>query len=161
MKSLKGLSPLIASVLLVAFTMAVAAIIVTWITGFTQQQTTVVGQRGENQIKCGYSVLTMDKDEVNVVGNRLNVTVTYTGGTETLNVTGFSLRDANGVTYTNTTILTTLDVNVTRNWVPGSQNKFINYILTDTVPAGVAWSELRVTGLCQGQYAVTGVTRPS
>ncbi|MBI2085192.1 MAG: hypothetical protein HYT71_01625 [Candidatus Aenigmarchaeota archaeon] len=40
MKHLKGLSPLIASVLLVAFTMAVGAIIINWITGFTQQQTT-------------------------------------------------------------------------------------------------------------------------
>ncbi len=157
----KGLSPLIASVLLVAFTMAVGAIIINWITGFTQQQTTVVGQRGENQIKCGYSVLTVDNSEVNVVGNVINVTVTYAGGTETLNITGFSVRDANGVTYTNTTILTNLAANETRNWAVGTQNKFVNYILTGTVPAGAAWSELRVTGLCQSQYAVTGVTRPS
>ncbi|MBI2085190.1 MAG: hypothetical protein HYT71_01615 [Candidatus Aenigmarchaeota archaeon] len=145
----KGLSPLIASVLLVAFTMAVGAIIINWITGFTQQQTT------------GYSVLTIDNSEVNVVGSVINVTVTYAGGTEILNITGFSVRDANGVTYTNATILTNLAANETRNWAVGTQNKFVNYILTGTVPAGVAWSELRVTGLCQSQYAVTGVTRPS
>ncbi len=155
----KGLSPLIASVLLVAFTMAVAAIIVVWITGFTQQQTTVVGQRGENQIKCSSSILTVDKDEVNVLGSALNVTVTYSGGSETLNITGFSVRDANGVTYVNITTPNT-DA-IPRNWTPGSQNKFVNYILSGALPSGLAWSELRVTGLCQNQFSIVGTTRPS
>ncbi len=159
MSNKKGLSPLIASVLLVAFTMAVAAIVVVWITGFTQQQTNVVGQRGENQVKCGYSILSMDRNEINVLGNALNVTVTYSSGTETINITGFSVRDANGVTYVNTTAPST-DA-VPRNWAVGKSDKFVNYVLSGSVPAGVAWSEVRVTALCQNQFAVTGSIRPS
>ncbi|MFH1105985.1 MAG: archaellin/type IV pilin N-terminal domain-containing protein [Candidatus Aenigmatarchaeota archaeon] len=157
----KGLSPLIASVLLVAFTMAVAAIVVAWITGFVQQQTNTVGSRGENQVKCGYSILSIDKNEVSVVGNALNVTVTYSAGTETLNITGFSVRDANGNTYVNTTSLSSLAYNETKNMAVGSQIKFVNYILTGSVQSGVAWSEVRVTGLCQNQFAVTSTVRPS
>ncbi len=160
MSNKKGLSPLIASVLLVAFTMAVAAIVVVWITGFTQQQTNVVGQRGENQVKCGYSILSMDRNEISVVGNALNATVTYSAGTETLNITGFSVRDANGITYVNATLIT-LAANETNNMAVGSQRKFVNYVLSGNVPGGVAWSEVRVTGLCQSQFAVTGAVRPS
>ena len=153
----KGLSPLIASVLLVAFTMAVAAIIVVWITGFTQQQTANIGTRGERQVLCGYSVLSVDKDDVNVVGSNMNVTVTYSGGTETLNITGFTVRDVNGVTYVNATV-PNVDA-VSRNWAVGSSNKFINYILSGTVPSGLALAEFRVTGLCQSQYVVTGTVK--
>ncbi len=152
----KGISPLIASVLLVAFTMAVAAIIVTWITGFTQQQTTSIGTRGERQVLCSYSVLSVDRDDVAASGTNFNVTVTYSGGTETLNITGFTLRDANGVTYTNITPLGASATGV--NWVVGESRKFINYNLTNNavLPGGVALSEFRVTGLCQSQYVVVG-----
>ncbi|MBI4168121.1 MAG: hypothetical protein HY515_04130 [Candidatus Aenigmarchaeota archaeon] len=155
----KGLSPLIASVLLVAFTMAVAAIIVTWITGFTQQQTSNIGTRGERQVLCGYSVLSVDRDDVSATGTNFNVTVTYSGGTETLNITGFTLRDANGVTYTNITPLGSSATGL--NWAVGESRKFINYNLTNNavIPGGVALAEFKVTGLCQSQYVVTGTVK--
>ncbi|MBI1971723.1 MAG: hypothetical protein HYS53_00320 [Candidatus Aenigmarchaeota archaeon] len=151
----KGLSPLIASVLLVAFTMAVAAIIVTWITGFTQQQTTSIGTRGERQVLCSYSVLSVDRDDVNVISNILNATVTYSGGTELVNITGFTVRDANGITYVNATLIT-LAANETRNMAVGESRKFTNYVLSGNVSSGVALAEFRVTGLCQSQYVVVG-----
>ena len=155
----KGISPLIASVLLVAFTMAVAAIVVTWITGFTQQQTTSIGVRGERQVLCSSSVLFIDRDDISASGTNFNVTVTYSGGTETLNITGFALRDSTGVTYTNTTPLGSGATGV--NWVSGESRKFINYNLTGNavLPSGVTLSEFRVTALCQSQYAVTGSVR--
>lgn len=155
----KGLSPLIASVLLVAFTMAVAAIVVVWITGFTQQQTATIGTRGERQVLCSYSVLSIDRDDVTASSTNFNVTVTYSGGTETLNITGFTIRDANGVTYTNTTPLGSGSVGV--NWVVGETRKFINYNLTNNavMPGGIALSEFKVTALCQSQYVVVGSVR--
>ncbi len=159
MKHLKGLSPLVASVLLVAFTMAVAAIIVTWITGFTQQQTTVVAQRGDQQTKCAYSTLYVSRTDVSVIGNTINLTVTYTAGTETLNITGIEVRDANGISYVNTTIPST--DNTTRNIGLGSVTKFTNYILSGSLPGGVSWNRVRVTALCQNQVAILGLTQPS
>ncbi|MFH0890283.1 MAG: archaellin/type IV pilin N-terminal domain-containing protein [Candidatus Aenigmatarchaeota archaeon] len=153
----KGISPLIASVLLVAFTMAVAAILVVWITGFTQQQTTTVGARGEKQTSCSFSTISINKDDVTALGSKLNITVTYSSGTEKLNITGFALRDANSVTYYNTTVAsdtTSLNMNV------GENRKFINYALNSPItPAGTAWAEVRVTALCQDQVAIVGTAK--
>ncbi|MBI4168120.1 MAG: hypothetical protein HY515_04125 [Candidatus Aenigmarchaeota archaeon] len=160
MRNAKGLNPLIASVLLVGFTMAVAAVIVTWITGFTQQQTETIGQRGDQQTLCAYSTLSIDRDDVSVLGNstndgsRFNVTITYSSGTETLNITGVTVRDANGVTYTNNTV-PNIDATV-RNLAVGSSVKLNNYILSGIVPSGVTWREVRVTALCQSRYTVVG-----
>ncbi len=158
MKHSKGLSPLIASVLLVAFTMAVAAIIVNWITGFTQQQTTVVAQRGDQQTKCAYSTLYVSRTDVSVVGNTVNLTVAYTTGSEILNITGIEVRDANGISYVNITAPNT--DNSTRNIGIGSVTKFTNYILSGSLPGGVSWSKVRVTALCQNQVAISGITQP-
>lgn len=49
---MKGLSPLIATVLLIAFTIAVGGLISIWITGFTQTQTQSVGSQATTQITC-------------------------------------------------------------------------------------------------------------
>ncbi len=149
----KGLSPLIASVLLIGFTMAVAAILVVWITGFTQQQTTTVGQRADLQTKCSYSSFTIPRNDVAVVGNTLNVTVVYSAGSELLNITGFEVRDTNGISYVNITVVNNTAV---QNIALGSVTKFTNYILSGAIPGGVSWSKVRVTALCQNQYTVAG-----
>jgi len=49
----KGVSPLIATVLLIAFTIAVAGIISVWLTQFTKQQTNLVTTQGNTQVQCG------------------------------------------------------------------------------------------------------------
>ncbi|MDY6761920.1 MAG: archaellin/type IV pilin N-terminal domain-containing protein [Candidatus Nanohaloarchaea archaeon] len=52
--SRKGVSPLIAAVLLIAFTMAVAAILTAWVTTFTQEQTSQLGNQSAQQIDCNF-----------------------------------------------------------------------------------------------------------
>lgn len=61
MKSQKGVSPLIASVLLIAFTMAIAAILTAWISSFTtaQKEKIVVY---EGKIDCSAGMIEEDKD---------------------------------------------------------------------------------------------------
>jgi flagellin-like protein len=49
----KGVSPLIATVLLIAFTIAVGGIISVWLTSFTTTTTQTVGQQSQTQIVCG------------------------------------------------------------------------------------------------------------
>jgi len=49
----KGVSPLIATVLLIAFTIAVGGIISVWLTSFTTTTTQTVGKQSEAQIICG------------------------------------------------------------------------------------------------------------
>lgn len=61
MRILKGVSPLIASVLLIAFTMAIAAVLTAWISGFTtaQREKTAVF---EEKIQCNYGFIENDID---------------------------------------------------------------------------------------------------
>ena len=61
MRLLKGVSPLIASVLLIAFTMAIAAVLTAWISSFTtaQREKTAVF---EEKIQCNYGFIENDID---------------------------------------------------------------------------------------------------
>ena len=49
---MKGLSPLVATVLLIAFTVGVGGLISVWITGFTQTSSNIVSKDAENRIVC-------------------------------------------------------------------------------------------------------------
>ncbi len=151
----KGLSPLIATVILVAFTMAVAAILIVWITDFTRGRTAEVSDRGEKQILCSYSTLEINKGGVSIVGSWMNITVDYVSGSEKLNITGFTVRDKSGYSYINNTVLTNTSSEF--NLAPGSKREFRNYNLTGSLSS--TWDEVRVTALCQNQFAVIASVR--
>mgnify|MGYP000218039353 CR=1 FL=1 len=51
---MKGISPLIATVLLIAFTVAVAAVISLWLTGFASTSSETVSQHAETELYCAY-----------------------------------------------------------------------------------------------------------
>ena len=51
---MKGLSPLVATVLLIAFTIAVAGIVSIWLTGFTTNQTQDVTAKANIEVTCSY-----------------------------------------------------------------------------------------------------------
>lgn len=57
----KGVSPLIAAVLLIAFTMAVAAILTAWIATFTQEHKDR-SEAFDERITCAYSNIEVDRD---------------------------------------------------------------------------------------------------
>jgi hypothetical protein len=74
---LKGISPLISIVLLVALAVAVGAIISTWLFGFTQKQTTTVGERAEESIICSYASLLLSN--VKYCNGRISGQIENTG----------------------------------------------------------------------------------
>lgn len=51
---LKGISPLVATVLLIAFVVAVAGLVATWVNGFTKSQTQLVSDQSTLSISCSY-----------------------------------------------------------------------------------------------------------
>jgi flagellin-like protein len=53
----KGISPLIATVLIIGFTVALAAIIITWSTGFTKRMQTQTEETANVQIICSTDVV--------------------------------------------------------------------------------------------------------
>ncbi len=56
---LKGVSPLVASVLLISFTMAIAAILATWATQYMTQQTSTLTAKGQ-EANCVYARMDLD-----------------------------------------------------------------------------------------------------
>lgn len=83
--SRKGISPLIAAVLLIAFTMAVAAILTAFVTQFTRQTTQSVGNQSERLIDCSNAGLAVKSAQYNNSATNqqmhfwVNVTVENTG----------------------------------------------------------------------------------
>ena len=71
---MKGISPLIAEVLLIGFVIAVGAIIATWVTGYTRTTTHNVNEQANKQMDCMY-------------GNIQIITATYNHTTH--NISGY------------------------------------------------------------------------
>ncbi|MFP4116172.1 MAG: archaellin/type IV pilin N-terminal domain-containing protein [Candidatus Aenigmatarchaeota archaeon] len=52
LRARKGISPLIAAVLLIAFTMTIAAILATWAQSFGEERLEEAGERGAGAVEC-------------------------------------------------------------------------------------------------------------
>jgi flagellin-like protein len=55
MRTEKGISPMIATVLLIAFTVAVGGLVSVWMTSFTRTTTSEVSNQEETKIYCSYA----------------------------------------------------------------------------------------------------------
>lgn len=55
----KGISPLVATVLLIAFVVAVAGVIAAWSTTFAKEQTSLVGEQASLAVNCQYGKVNM------------------------------------------------------------------------------------------------------
>ena len=74
----KGISPLIAAVLLIAFTMAIAGIMASWATTFSGQK-----------LGSPYCPLALNLDSLSFNNNTGNLTILLKNGAKELNLTGF------------------------------------------------------------------------
>jgi len=96
---MKGISPLIATVLLIAFTIAVGGLISIWLTGFTQTTTQSVGSQASNQITCANGGLSLSSlsycngylagkitNQGTVSLGNLSLTVIFTNSSNTQNL---------------------------------------------------------------------------
>lgn len=95
----KGVSPLIAAVLLIAFTMAVAAILTAWVTTFTQEQTDQLGNQSSQQIDCSFAQVNIFSEDYD--SNWVNISVENNGQEElgNLSVTALDGSSVLGTDY--------------------------------------------------------------
>lgn len=104
---MKGLSPLVATVLLIAFTVGVGGIISVWISGFTQTSSGIVSKEGENQIICSNGAIDLSnlkycnnnisgivKNNGRVALGNITLQVTNTNGSTT--IVSLALNDSSG-----------------------------------------------------------------
>ena len=83
---MKAISPMIAVVLLIAFTVSVGGILSVWLSTLSTTQTAIVSSGTEKQVRCTASALKVDEVRYPAGTGRgsVNVSVTYDSGTETL-----------------------------------------------------------------------------
>lgn len=157
MKMKKAISPLIATVLLIAFTMAVAAILTSWVTGFTKAQTGYVGEKAEKQIKCTYATFKVQKSDVvynfSATTTKINVTVFNDGGEDLYNFTFTMITDAT----TNPKVYTYVPTNQKTESDP--LKSAVTYVFNGNTTSGPAstetFSKLVVNAICQKDYKVS------
>jgi len=85
----KGVSPIISTVLLVAFAIALATIVGPWLTGFTKDRGKEVDERGEKQVECVYSSIDFEQEDIyynlnddTYPDSTVNITITNSGSVD-------------------------------------------------------------------------------
>ena len=73
MKTRKGISPLIATVLLIGFTVALAAVLMTWGLDYIRDTTEKVGSQTEQYLQCSSSDFAFEITKVNCNTNEITV----------------------------------------------------------------------------------------
>jgi flagellin-like protein len=139
---MKGISPLVATILLIAFTIAVGGIVSVWITGFTRTQTVQVSSVAEDQLRCFSSAISV-RVTPNITGNT-TVTIGYDAGRVNLyNPTAYVI--CGGITLSNS-------INTT--FIPGQQLS----LLVDTANCTTSISSVRAALTCIGISSGTNYT---
>jgi flagellin-like protein len=88
---MKGISPFIATVLIIAFTIGIGMLLGPWIYNLTQSQSQTIGKESENRLECNYAGLRIIGDSIQCTfsGNPdfLNFTLENTGNIDLYNFT--------------------------------------------------------------------------
>lgn len=148
---MKGISPLIATVLLIAFTVAVGGLISIWLTGFTQTQTQAVGGQASTSITCSNGGLSLSS--VGYCNSYLSAKITNTG---TISLGNISLT----ITFSNATTTQKLylqllgsSVNVTPTCCGNVSLSPSELISFNGTIGGSNYDSVRIVSNCSGVVA--------
>ncbi len=75
----KGISPLIATILLIAFVIAVGGILSGWLVSFSKERTQEAATKGETDIKCSYASLYVSDANCNSTKKTISLIAENTG----------------------------------------------------------------------------------
>ena len=135
---MKGISAIIATVLLVAFTVAVAGVLSVWSTTLTTTQTQTVSNQTSGQVTCSPAIVL---DEAKV--NSTHVVVTYrNAGSQPISSVKVWSRSNTGINSTTASALTAGDTAMTTLATNGTQDL------------------VRVTGTCASVIQVSAECTP-
>ncbi len=148
----KAISPLIATVLLIAFVMAIASIVFGWGSGFVNGLLNPVSDKGPKTIQC---IVNMDADKSDVVYN-------FSGSSSSVNVTvgnlGEVLYNFSFVVITNSGVYTfnpTNQYNETTPMSKGAYALFKTINATNSAPSSSeTFQRLKITALCKKDYRI-------
>jgi len=144
-KKMKGISPLMAVVLLVAFTLAVAVVIGGWLTSVSRQETEIAGEALLTQVNCSKAVLSII--DVTCTDTDLTIAIANLGPIELTNPS-FYARLSNGTSSTWSTTATIssggqlLDT-TSPNWDGGT----LDYVSVTALCGGASGISAERTGI--------------
>ncbi|MBI4017337.1 MAG: hypothetical protein HY366_00115 [Candidatus Aenigmarchaeota archaeon] len=119
MKSVKGISPLIATVLLIAFVIAAAGILSNFVLPFTRERASEVSTTGTQNIKCSFANIFVKEAKWNSTTTTLSLTIENNGRESLKNFRASVLR-------TNNTVTNVLLAPLTAELLPGSIDTLSN-----------------------------------
>ena len=101
---MKGLSPLIAVVILIAVTITIVTIISTWVTDLTEDETTDIANKSSQTVDCTGSNIEITDVYIDVSDNLSRIIVQNTGFVDET-ITSASMMNKNGESADNLTVL--------------------------------------------------------
>ncbi|MCX6820663.1 MAG: hypothetical protein NT016_01820 [Candidatus Aenigmarchaeota archaeon] len=142
----KGIDSMIATVLLIAFTVAVGGILSVWLTSMASTQTETTGSAANAQTLCARSVLVIKEVDYSTTANA-NVTVGYNYGTENLTAINIYFVDSKRASANKT-------------WGSGAYYSVLpgdlkTFPATSTGLTGDSFQTVRVVAMCQGSYPIS------
>lgn len=135
----KGVSPFIATVLLIAFAIAVAAIFGGWLSSFTQTTTEEVQKRSEKRVTCNYGGIALEDLDYN------KTTANFSGKVENTDIIVLGNIDFE-IFYADAS-RTKLDLNITL--LSGEKNTFNENV---TKMNTTSYDKIRVITNCSNVY---------
>lgn len=144
---MKGISPLVATILLIAITVGIAGIIGVWLPSLVSSQTQTVGANAQNTATCTSTTMKIDSVYYHIGSNLVNVTTEVATGSApsgslqnfTIVVSGGGITNSSGVGYINSSYFNPGDVNAS----------------SITVSSGVVPpSFVRVQAYCQSSFPI-------
>ncbi len=141
----KAVSPLIAVVLLVVFTIGIGIIVSSWLSGYTKSTTESAGSASSEVVECAKQIIDIS-DVASTADGGLKVRITNMGQVSTTiaKITAF---DTNGNEWIITN--TTLDTESTRTISKGDEKYFTNKTVKPS-GFGATVYKVRATTLCSG-----------
>jgi len=130
----KGISPLIAAVLLIAFTVAIATLIAGWFSTLARSTTATVSNRTDQSVNCAGASITIDQVYATVGNMTTARAIVRNNGLADLSVVGAVSFNTTGINFTSSTSLpvtlnrgnvTTLSFLVNLSGCPGAFSKTI------------------------------------
>jgi flagellin-like protein len=141
---MKGISPLIAAVLLIAFTVAIGGIVSVFFTSFTKQTTGSVSSQGQQLITCSGSNPSVDRVSYPATGTAaMNVSYSNPSSYNITNITIYTTL-SNGTTFT---------TGGTSYLNPGQANSTVLFNVSTSLGTP---SVVKVAGVCQAIQPVIG-----
>ncbi len=149
----KAVSPLIATVLLIAFTIAVGSILLTFGQSFVTSIKNPIEDKGPKMVQC----------IANIDAGKNEVAYNFSGSSSTVNVTIFNrgekLYNFSFVVITNAGVYTfnpTNQYNKTSPLAEGTAALFKTVNSTSGAPSsGETFNRLRITALCKDDYRIS------